>query len=759
MFASINYNINRKMKNLPLLKKVIQKTTSFNLNKQSFRVNYILVLLCCLLINKSSIAQSYSLSTTGAIPDSSAALDIISSNKGLLIPRVSLLSTTDSSTITHPSISLQVYNTNASMTGGGKGFWYWDGTKWIRSISSVGADSLVVGTSTSSHLYNLQVTGTIGATTSLTTPAIIGGSGTTSALTYKTTTGVGASGADHIFKVGNNGGTEAMRVLNNGNVGIGTTTPTSKLDVNGVIVSYGPNGIRFRNSANTVTNGYVYHNDIDLFELGNVLNGSFGIVTNNIRRVTILGGGNVGIGTTSPSAKLHSLGNTEQLRLGYDASNYYSTTVGSSGAVTFDATGSGAAFIFSDAVSLANNSTASTQSLNDSTTKVATTAFVDRALAGVSGGSGWGLTGNSGTTDGTHFIGTTDNKPFNIKVNNQKAGRVDNSQSNAFWGYQAGNANTSGYGNTAVGDQALKSTTTGTSNTAIGSQALYTNTTGSYNTATGEVALNHNTTGAYNTAIGEQSMYYNTTGNSNTGIGMQALAVNTTGGYNAAVGYAALGYNTTGDFNTAVGFGAASTNTTGYYNTFLGYATDVNANNLNNSTAIGYAAMATASNYIKIGNSSVSTIAGQVSWTTLSDSRFKINVNENDIKGLDFIMQLRPVAYNVDTRKYEEFLTKNMPDSIRTKRLNGQDFAQSTAKRHNGFLAQEIEQAVKASGYEFSGLHKPETDDDNYGLAYSEFVVPLVKAVQEQQELIKTQQTSIEQLTKRIQQLESNKRE
>src|SRR5438105_12344999 len=49
--------------------------------------------------------------------------------------------------------------------------------------------------------------------------------------------------------------------------------------------------------------------------------------------------GNVGIGTTTVSAKLHSLATTEQLRLGYDASNYNSFTVGSTGSLTLAATG------------------------------------------------------------------------------------------------------------------------------------------------------------------------------------------------------------------------------------------------------------------------------------------------------------------------------------------------------------------------------------------------------------------------------------
>ena len=61
--------------------------------------------------------------------------------------------------------------------------------------------------------------------------------------------------------------------------------------------------------------------------------------------------GDMGVGTGSTvSARMHLIKTTEQLRVGYDSSNYYSTTVGSTGAVTFNAVGTGATFIFSDSI-------------------------------------------------------------------------------------------------------------------------------------------------------------------------------------------------------------------------------------------------------------------------------------------------------------------------------------------------------------------------------------------------------------------------
>jgi hypothetical protein len=57
-------------------------------------------------------------------------------------------------------------------------------------------------------------------------------------------------------------------------------------------------------------------------------------------------------------------------------------------------------------------------------------------------------------------------------------------------------------------------------------------------------------------------------------------------------------------------------------------------------------------------------------------------------------------------------------------------------KTSSGFIAQEVEQAAKELNYDFDGIYKPQNDKDTYGLGYQQFVVPLVKAVQEQQQMI-----------------------
>ncbi len=83
-------------------------------------------------------AQNVGINSTGASPDASAILDISSTDKGLLTPRVALTATGSGTPISSPATSLLVYNT-ATAGDVTPGYYYWDGAKWIRLINQANA--------------------------------------------------------------------------------------------------------------------------------------------------------------------------------------------------------------------------------------------------------------------------------------------------------------------------------------------------------------------------------------------------------------------------------------------------------------------------------------------------------------------------------------------------------------------------------------------------------------------------------------------
>jgi len=316
--------------------------------------------------------------------------------------------------------------------------------------------------------------------------------------------------------------------------------------------------------------------------------------------------------------------------------------------------------------------------------------------------------------------------------------------------------NTTGYFNIATGPKALRYNTTGDDNTATGALALRYNTIGNDNTATGSVALRSNTEGSHNTATGSDALRSNTTGELNTATGAWALSYNTTGEDNTATGQQALMWNTTGSYNTAIGAYTLFYNETGTYNTAIGYSSGPTSGNdtLNNTTALGNGATVTASNTIHIGNTGIGQISGQVGWSTYSDKRFKTNVRQN-ISGLDFIMKLEPVSYQWDVKKLDNFL--GIPDSIYSDDVLLESRDKQEQIIYTGFIAQDVEEAASELGFDFSGVVPPSNEQSVYSVRYAEFVVPLVKAVQEQQEMIEEQQEMIKELMERMERLEEKK--
>src|SRR5947208_2328830 len=136
-----------------------------------------------------------------------------------------------------------------------------------------------------------------------------------------------------------------------------------------------------------------------------------------------------------------------------------------------------------------------------------------QTMAAVSSNDAWLTTGNSGIVDSVNFLGTINRVPLNIRVGNERSGRIDIETSNAFWGFRAGSQTMPfATSNTGIGYDALYNLRIGNGNTAVGMSALGNDSVGGDNTAVGHYALEQNQA-SDNTAVGALSLYNNTTGN------------------------------------------------------------------------------------------------------------------------------------------------------------------------------------------------------------------------------------------------------
>jgi hypothetical protein len=322
-----------------------------------------------------------------------------------------------------------------------------------------------------------------------------------------------------------------------------------------------------------------------------------------------------------------------------------------------------------------------------------------------------------------------------------------------YVGASAGAGAGSSLNNTAVGYNALLSSSIGSNNTAVGQSALGISKSGSNNCAFGVEALMRNSSGSHNIAIGYNASWSNDNGNSNIAIGTNALYSNTAGSYNVAIGERSLNNTRSSQYNTAVGYRAGSDYDNGWNNVFVGANTGPNNYSYYNVIAIGQGAVCTAPSQVTIGNSATSSYRVYASWSNISDRRFKQDVQEA-VPGLSFINKLRPVTYRLKAASLNAFLREGQQQqvtSVEAKAVMQKALREKEVLVQTGFIAQEVEEAAKELGYNFSGVDVPANTKDVYALKYAEFVVPLVKAVQELDE--KTRK--IEDLEARIEKLEA----
>lgn len=317
----------------------------------------------------------------------------------------------------------------------------------------------------------------------------------------------------------------------------------------------------------------------------------------------------LGVGTASPSAKLHSISTTEQLRLGYDVANYLSATVGSAGDATLAATGG---TITLQGTAATDGPTLGAELLGTAgwTVPGGWTESPDDVFAHVNGGGTSALSHSASISNATKY-----------QLSWTITGRTTGSVTFAVGGQSAASQTATGsFGPTTTSTAALTITPTNDFNgtvsltslkaiTAVSKPAFTAKSSASTvtvelratpdfaSTAYGVGALRYQTTGLSNNAFGNLALRSLTTGQLNSAFGTSALSLLTTGLRSSAFGNLALTNVTTGSDNTAVGYGALLNIATTNQNTGIGYLAG-------RYQADGSTALAGAAASVYIGSSS-----------------------------------------------------------------------------------------------------------------------------------------------------------
>ena len=593
-------------------------------------------IILAIIFANNVIAQSIGIGTV--TPNASAMLDISATNKGILVPRVSLLNATDVGTIASPPLSLLIYNTATAGTqelAVSPGYYYWNGTKWVTLIvsdNSLKAAWLLGGNGGTSAANNyigtidnqplqFKITDTNAGYLGLDGNTYWGYKSGNPASTGFSNVAIGSatlsqtSNRSNIVAVGdsalfnNSRGTSvATEAINNTAFGskalYGNTSGAynTSLGYNALMLnSSGASNTATGNEAlrinttgteNTATGKSAmvlnttgsFNSSTGSSSLSNNISGNNNTAagTNALLNNT-MGSSNVAVGISAlklntTKSNLVALGDSALLNNGTGASAAIDATANT-------ALGSKALY----ANTIGNNNTASGQnSLTNNNSGNNNTAAGANTLIG-------NTTGNNNTANGQSSLQNNTTGNSNTASGTAALNHNAGANNNVANGFQSLFENTTGFSNTAVGMNALNKNTNRSNLVAVGDSALYNNGIGATlntdatgNTAIGSKALFTNNKGFYNTAVGLKSLYSNTTGNYNTATGVQSLYYDTSGSYNTGSGYNSLTNNTNGSNNTATGFQSLLSNTTGINNTANGASSLVLTSTGTNNTANGY---------------------------------------------------------------------------------------------------------------------------------------------------------------------------
>jgi len=338
----------------------------------------------------------------------------------------------------------------------------------------------------------------------------------------------------------------------------------------------------------------------------------------------------------------------------------------------------------------------------------------------------------SGTDDGANYntaygIGALDavtTGDTNVAIGYNAGTAIQDGEANTLLGTQAGQAVTSPAHNTLLGYVAGGALTTGATNIAIGSLSLDGCDTESNNLAIGFGALGGSVAGGeYNVAVGNYALDALTSADKCVAIGYSALTNCTTGGNNVAIGRLAGDAVVDEDYTVCIGEGAGD-DYIGAQSIMIGAFTRHHSSGDNeiNAICIGYNVNTGRGNQVHLGNTSVTAIKGQVSFSTYSDERIKRDIVDGDL-GLEFIEKLKPRKFKrKEPKEYADLFGEANKTPIKD---------EEKELVFDGLIAQEVEQTCKELGVTFSGHEISQNTGNKQSIQYETLVVPLIKAVQE----------------------------
>jgi len=240
------------------------------------------------------------------------------------------------------------------------------------------------------------------------------------------------------------------------------------------------------------------------------------------------------------------------------------------------------------------------------------------------------------------------------------------------------------------------------------------------------------TTGTHNVAVGNQTLKAVSSGSYNTVIGSSVGAEITDGGSNVFIGGdGASGYNSTsaGSNNVAIGAGTAN-NWHGSGNIQIGKSNVFQNLTSTNRISIGTSlAGYNADRTVCLGDNTgqiYASYASSASWTQTSDERLKKNIADDSL-GLSFINDLRTVTYKwKPLAELDDSLIRKNP--VTGESVQGE---KDTEQTFHGLLAQEVKAAMDTAGCTTFDGWTEESDSGIQGVSREQFVIPLIKAVQE----------------------------